>query len=82
MLAVDGFARARDPVNEYELPRPTIVACGSDCRPAGPDQESAPFYGADSWRARASKVAGMSERTWMPQWSPARVTIHNAGTVQ
>ena len=35
-----------------------------------------------AYRARASKVAGMSERTWMPQWSPARVTIHSAGTVQ
>ena len=28
--------------------RPTIVACGSDCRPTGPDWESTPFYGADS----------------------------------
>ena len=35
-----------------------------------------------AYRTRASKVAGMSERTWMPQWSPARVTIHSAGTVQ
>ena len=34
------------------------------------------------YRARASKVAGRSERTWIPQWSPARVTIHSAGTVQ
>ena len=31
--------------------------------------------------ARASRVGGMSERTCMPQWSPARVTIHSAGTV-
>ena len=41
------------------IPGPTIVAerdrCGraaaSDCRPPGPDQESAPFYGADPWLA-------------------------------
>ena len=34
------------------------------------------------YRPRASKVAGMSERTWMPQWSAERVTTHCAGTVQ
>ena len=27
---------------------PSIVACGSACRPTNPPQESAPFYGADS----------------------------------
>ncbi len=32
--------------------------------------------------SRASNVGGMSDRTWMPQWSPARVTIQSAGTVQ
>ena len=34
------------------------------------------------WLPLVSKVAGMSERTWIPQWSPARVTIQSAGTVQ
>ena len=29
---------------------PEIVACGSAYRPTNPDQESTPFYGADSWR--------------------------------
>ena len=38
--------------------------------------------GALPYRPRASKVAGMSERTWMPHWSAERVTIQSAGTVQ
>ena len=71
-----------------QRPNPTITGSrnralqleGAARRMPFPSSNSRPACPA--YRARASKVAGMSERTWMPQWSPARVTIHSAGTVQ